>query len=80
MSLNQTVGDGGLLGGGLQINQANRGMDVVGLGLVTQSELDKILAPSINKTLKRTIDRKKMLNDHDTSLILMNKPQENDQL
>lgn len=36
-------------------------MDVVGMGLMTQNELDQILTISsntLNKTLKRTIERK----------------------
>ena len=41
-------------------------MDVIGMGLVTQSEIAKIMAPSINKSLKRTLDRKKMLPDRDS--------------
>ena len=48
-------------------------MDVIGMGLVTQSEIAKIMAPSINKSLKRTIDRKKMLSDRDSQVILQNK-------
>ena len=31
------------------------------------------MAPSINKSLKRTIDRKKMLTDRDSQQILQNK-------
>ena len=38
-------------------------MDIVGMGLVTQQELEKIMTPSINKTLKRNLGRKKIVHE-----------------
>lgn len=40
-------------------------MDVIGLGLVTSTDLSKAMTPSINKTLKRTIDRRRTVSDKD---------------
>ena len=43
-------------------------MDVVGMGMVTQTEMSKVITkPSINKTLKKTTggERRKILSDRD---------------
>ena len=44
-------------------------MDVIGMGLVTHTEMSKIMAPSINKTLKRTIDRKRILSEKESKVV-----------
>ena len=43
------------------------------MGLMTQTELSNLVAPSINKTLQRTVNRKQIMSDQDSALILQSK-------
>ena len=36
-------------------------MDIIGQGLVTQTERTKVMPPSINKTMKSKMNRKKIM-------------------
>ena len=48
-------------------------MDVIGMGLVTTSEISKVMSPSINKAKRRTTERRKILSDRDANTLLQTK-------
>ena len=39
------------------------------MGLVTQTEMSKVMAPSINKMIKGTINRKRMMNEKESKAV-----------
>ena len=48
-------------------------MDVIGMGLVTTSEISKVMSPSINKAKRRTTERRKILSDREANTLLQTK-------